>query len=80
VLFPCAALMVAATLLPPILPVLARLVVLGNGIWVLASIGVLAALSPTGFGIALVVLQAVAVGVIAALEWRLLPGPATALA
>ena len=49
-----------------------RVVVLGNGLWALASVGLLlsGALSPSPMGVGFVPLQAVAVLVFAALEWR----------
>jgi hypothetical protein len=47
-------------------------VVLGNALWALASVGLLlsGALSPNAWGIAFVLMQAVAVLLFAALEWR----------
>ena len=49
-----------------------RVVVPGNGLWALASVGLLlsGALSPSPMGVGFVLLLAVAVLVFAALEWR----------
>ncbi|MFZ5756015.1 MAG: hypothetical protein ACOY3X_03870 [Pseudomonadota bacterium] len=68
-LFPCAALMVAAARTQN--RALTGLIVAGNVAWVLASIAVLE-LWPgiTTAGMAFVAAQAVAVTVLAALEWR----------
>jgi hypothetical protein len=71
-LFPSAALMAAgaARRRPPTL--LVRLVVAGNAAWVLASVAVLVLTAPTLLGIAVVLAQALAVAVLAALERRAL--------
>ena len=50
----------------------ARLVVAGNAAWVLASLALALVVRPTPAGVAFVLLQAFAVAVLAALEWRAL--------
>ncbi|MFZ5723875.1 MAG: hypothetical protein ACOY33_09465 [Pseudomonadota bacterium] len=68
-LFPCALLMLYAAQRP--LPALLRLIVAGNVAWLVASIAVLElAAGLTAFGMAFVLLQAVAVAALTALEWR----------
>ena len=64
-LFPCAALMLIARARRPF----AWLAVAGNAAWVLASIAVLFATSPTLLGYAFVIAQAAAVAVLAELEY-----------
>ena len=73
-LFPCALLMLVAALPRATPPALAWLVVIGNGAWVLASLAVATVVfTPTVLGVAFVLAQAIAVAVIAALEYRALP-------
>lgn len=70
-LFPCAALMAAAAAMRPPPPRLVGLVIAGNAAWVLASVAVaLWWFEPTPLGVAFVLLQAAAVLLLMALEWR----------
>jgi hypothetical protein len=64
-LFPCAALMLAAMKSRT----LAWLVVAGNAAWIVGSVAVLLLASPTALGYAFVIAQAVAVAVLAELEY-----------
>lgn len=73
-LFPCALLMLVAALPRSTPPALAWLVVIGNAAWVLASLAVATIVfTPTALGVAFVLAQALAVALIAALEYRALP-------
>lgn len=64
-LFPCAALMLVAHRSHA----LAWLVVAGNAAWIAGSVAVLLIASPTGLGYAFVIAQAIAVAVLAELEY-----------
>lgn len=78
-LFPCALLMLATALPRATPPALAWLVVIGNAAWVIASVLVATLVfTPTALGVAFVLAQALAVALIAALEYRALPRRATA--
>lgn len=68
VLFPCAALMALAakTLAKP----LVASVIAGNAAWVVASVSWLLIFEVTTLGLAFIVAQAVAVSILAVLEWR----------
>jgi hypothetical protein len=68
-LFPCAALMFWVGVREPLARAAARLVVVGNALWVLGSAAVLVAYSPTALGYAFVIAQAVAVALLAELEY-----------
>jgi len=68
-LFPCAALMILARTRRPLSRALAWLVVGGNAAWVLGSALVLLVAAPTGLGYAFVIAQAIAVAVLAELEF-----------
>jgi hypothetical protein len=70
VLFPCSALMALAakSLAKP----LVWLVIGGNAAWIAGSIAVTWMFELTGLGLAVVTLQAAAVALLAALEWRAL--------
>jgi hypothetical protein len=61
---------------------LVMVVVVGNSMWALASVGLLliGALSPSAMGVGFVLVQAVAVLVFAALQWRGLHGSLRAAA
>ncbi|WP_144184408.1 hypothetical protein [Elioraea rosea] len=59
---------------------LLRLIVLGNGAWVAASVGVLALVPLSGLGIAFVIGQAVAVAAITVAEGCFLRAPAESVA
>jgi hypothetical protein len=67
---------VAAPTPPPRLGV--GLVVIGNALWVLASLVAVGVIDPTGLGIALVLAQAVGVAIIAAVELLLNRAPSQA--
>jgi hypothetical protein len=69
ILFPSALAMAAAALWPH--RALVRLVVVGNVLWVMASIAVVATGDPTALGGAFVIAQAAAVAVLAWLEAQL---------
>jgi hypothetical protein len=64
-LFPCAALMLAAMKSRA----LAWLVIAGNAAWILGSVAVLLVASPTALGYAFIIAQAIAVAVLAELEY-----------
>ncbi len=70
VLFPCAALMAIAarTQATPLI----WLVVAGNAVWVAGSFGVAWMFETTGIGLAFLIVQAGAVGILATGEWRAL--------
>jgi hypothetical protein len=68
-LFPCAALMIWIATRESIWRLGAWTVILGNAAWVAGSVAVLVLLSPTGLGYAFVIAQAVAVAVLAELEY-----------
>jgi hypothetical protein len=70
VLFPCSALMALAAknLSKP----LVWFVIGGNAAWIVASIAVSRIFELTGIGLAFVTLQAAAIAVLVALEWRAL--------
>jgi hypothetical protein len=70
VLLPCAALMWIAARLASQTTLLAKLVVAGNVAWVIASIAVVIEFNPSTLGLLVVLAQAAAVVVIAALEYR----------
>src|SRR5262249_60388502 len=72
VLFPSAALMLLAASKPS--TTLVRMVMLGNVAWVLASVMLVFALEPNALGVAFLLVQAAAVTVLLALEWRLRRG------
>lgn len=74
VLFPCAALMAIAAM--TLNRHLVRVVIAGNVAWVAASVAVLVLYEVTGLGAAFVLGQAVAVTVLAFLEWRSGSAPA----
>jgi hypothetical protein len=67
-LFPCAAIMVAAAVRNPFQRPLVWLVVIGNVGWVLASVVVALIVAPNGLGVAAILAQAGAVAVLAAME------------
>ena len=69
-LLPCALLMAWAARPGPRRRALAGLVVAGNVAWAAASVAVCLLVMPTVLGEALVLAQAAAVAVLAALEWR----------
>lgn len=69
-LFPCAALMIAAATVRSLTVPLGWVIVIGNALWVVASLGLLVALPMTGLGAAAVVAQAGFVAVITVLEWQ----------
>ena len=68
-LFPCAALMIFAALRQPPSRALGWIVFLGNVAWIAGSVLVLFITSPSALGYAFVVAQAVAVAVLAELEY-----------
>jgi hypothetical protein len=68
-LFPCAALMLWVALREPLSRAGAWLVVAGNAAWVAASVALLFAAAPTGLGTAFVIAQALAVALLAELEF-----------
>ena len=68
-LFPCAALMILARTRQPLSRVLAWVIIAGNAAWVLASALILIVTAPTALGYAFVIAQAVAVAVLAELEY-----------
>ena len=73
VLLPCAALMALAA--SGQRPVLTLLVVVGNALWVIASCVVALVMAGTTAGIVLILLQAAAVALLAAIEFALRPLP-----
>lgn len=73
ILFPCAALMLVAAWPRSTPPLLAWLVVLGNALWVVASVAVVLILESTAAGAAIVMAQAAAVALMAWLEYRGIP-------
>jgi hypothetical protein len=68
-LFPCAALMLWVALREPLSRAGAWIVVAGNAAWVAASVALLFAAAPTGLGSAFVIAQALAVALLAELEF-----------
>ena len=68
-LFPSAALMLWVALRERLSHAAAWLIVAGNALWVIASVGVLFALALTALGYAFVIAQAVAVALLAELEY-----------
>lgn len=75
-LFPCAAFMALAALPQTVNPLAAWVVVLGNVGWVVGSAGILVAgwVAPNALGVVFVVIQALAVAVLAKLEHGALRG------
>lgn len=73
-LFPIGAFMAIIAMGSPVGPGAARLIIVGNALWVAASLGLLVSgwIAPNGLGAAFILAQAIAVGVLAALEhWAL---------
>ena len=73
ILFPCAALMAFTGQQATPNSALVLIIILGNIGWALASLGVLLVsfITPTALGYGFVIIQAVAVGVLAAIEHRM---------
>jgi hypothetical protein len=68
ILFPCAALMIAAGLQAVPSRPLVWLIVLGNIGWVAASVALFAVISPNALGVVFILAQAAAVAILALLE------------
>ena len=68
-LFPCAALMLWVARREPLARAAAWLVVVGNALWVLGSAALLVVYSPTALGDVFVIAQALAVALLAELEY-----------
>ena len=68
-LFPCAALMLWVALRERLSPAGAWIVVAGNAAWVAGSVALLVATAPTALGYAFVIAQALAVALLAELEF-----------